>query len=847
MSLRRILAWGFLAACGVALPGADARAQSIPGLGELQQADTTGRQAVPLRPQPIPLDQAPRRLEQDHGRLRSIGKNLVRFDENSRAWAELDRILEGVGAILDNFDALPLDELRASDLSDYRNSLQREQGRLTRRADNVERRFLELGSDERELDWMRLEWVLTRDSIGLDSVSAGSFEVGIDRVLATADSVGLRLESRLADLLDASEEVAVAGGRIDDALARIEDAESLNRRMLLVRDASPLWRPAAVLSEGRPIVGDVPSFVSKDIRAFKLSVGADRDRVLIHSLLFFLMLALFLRLRAGSLNWPEDPSLDTARYILSRPYAAAALTGLLATHWVYPHASFLVFDAALLLTLLPVVWLFPPLTLEERRPAVYGLFALFLASRLIDVLPPDSIARRLAVLGLAIGTTVWAAWLLRVDRTGEGSLSRGGWRTLVRLGLKFALAISVVSAVLNIAGWVDLGEVLVEGVIPSAYFAVVILLAAMILSGVARGIAFSPLANRSRAFSDNRDRVLGLVTTVIRLGALVTWSWGALASFGVDQAIFGRLGALFTHEFSIGAVDISIGSVLLFFLILWLATWVGRIVRVVLRDDILASLSIPSGQADAWATLAQWATLVVGILFAAASAGIGGGQMAVLAGALGVGIGFGLQNIVNNFVSGFILIFEQPIKVGDKIEISSLGLLGEVRRIGIRSSTIRTFDGADVVVPNSNLIQSEVINWTLSDTKRRIEVLVGVKYGTDPKRVLELLLAVARDSPRVLSHPEPIALFTGFGDSSLDFILRVWSATFDESIRLRSAIAVDVNDALKAAGIEIPFPQRDLHVRSVAPDARAAPPGGVRVSEPSSATPGLQEEPGSPG
>ena len=122
-----------------------------------------------------------------------------------------------------------------------------------------------------------------------------------------------------------------------------------------------------------------------------------------------------------------------------------------------------------------------------------------------------------------------------------------------------------------------------------------------------------------------------------------------------------------------------------------------------------------------------------------------------------------------------------------------------------------------------------------------------MKYGTDPKRVLELLLAVARDSPRVLSHPEPIALFTGFGDSSLDFILRVWSATFDESIRLRSAIAVDVNDALKAAGIEIPFPQRDLHVRSVAPDARAATPGGVRVSEPSSATPGLQEEPGSPG
>ena len=212
MNLRRILAWGFLAACGVALPGADASAQSIPGLGELQQADTTRRQAVPLRPQPIPLDQAPRRLEQDHGRLRSIGKNLVRFDENSRAWAELGRILEGVGAILDNFDALPLDELRASDLSDYRNSLQREQGRLTRRADNVERRFLELGSDERELDWMRLEWVLTRDSIGLDSVSAGSFEVGIDRVLALFPRLGERL-GQLAGSLSGGEQQMLSIGR----------------------------------------------------------------------------------------------------------------------------------------------------------------------------------------------------------------------------------------------------------------------------------------------------------------------------------------------------------------------------------------------------------------------------------------------------------------------------------------------------------------------------------------------------------------------------------------------------------------------------------------------------------
>ena len=222
----------------------------------------------------------------------------------------------------------------------------------------------------------------------------------------------------------------------------------------------------------------------------------------------------------------------------------------------------------------------------------------------------------------------------------------------------------------------------------------------------------------------------------------------------------------------------------------------------------------------------------------------------MLAGALGVGIGFGLQNIVNNFVSGFILIFEQPIKVGDTIEISSLGLLGEVRRIGIRSSTIRTFDGADVVVPNANLIQSEVINWTLSDTKRRFDVSVGVKYGTDPQRVIDVLLEVAKKSPRILEHPAPAALFTGFGDSSLNFVLRSWSATFDESIRLRSEVAVLVNDALKAEGIEIPFPQRDLHLRSVTPDAArelsGAPGADPETRIEPDPTPDRREVPGSP-
>jgi len=167
---------------------------------------------------------------------------------------------------------------------------------------------------------------------------------------------------------------------------------------------------------------------------------------------------------------------------------------------------------------------------------------------------------------------------------------------------------------------------------------------------------------------------------------------------------------------------------------------------------------------------------------------------------------------VNNFISGLILIFERPIKVEDTIEVNLLR--GKVKRIGIRSSTIRTFDGAEVIVPNGTLIQSEVTNWTLSDQLRRIEIKVGVSYESDLNQVVKILRNVAKEDPKVLDTPEPMVLFQGFGDSALDFSLRVWTSDFDNWLSISSDITLQVHDALKNAGIEIPFPQRDLHIRT---------------------------------
>jgi len=178
-----------------------------------------------------------------------------------------------------------------------------------------------------------------------------------------------------------------------------------------------------------------------------------------------------------------------------------------------------------------------------------------------------------------------------------------------------------------------------------------------------------------------------------------------------------------------------------------------------------------------------------------------------------------LQNIVNNFVSGLILMFERPIQPGDVVEVS--GTSGTVREIGMRATTLTTFDGADVVVPNGTLLSEKLINWTLSDMNRRIDVDVGVAYGSDPRQVMELLTKVAAATPGISPEPEPAVVFLRFGANSLEFGIRAWTNDFSDWVPIRSQLTIGVYDALRAAGIAIPFPQHDLHLRSVSEDVMA--------------------------
>jgi small-conductance mechanosensitive channel len=216
------------------------------------------------------------------------------------------------------------------------------------------------------------------------------------------------------------------------------------------------------------------------------------------------------------------------------------------------------------------------------------------------------------------------------------------------------------------------------------------------------------------------------------------------------------------------------------------------------------------------AQIVGYLVLVVGCAIAVQNAGIDLSALAVFAGALGVGIGIGLQDVTRNFISGIILLIERPIQLGDRIEVDKVA--GQVQRIRARSTTVVTNDNIAMIVPNAKFMEDTVTNWSHGDPKVRFRIPVGVAYGSDVELVRETLLSVAREHPAAMKEPRPNVFFDGFGESSLNFELVVWSAEMSYRPRaFRSELNFAIERKLREARIEIPFPQRDLHIRSGLP------------------------------
>ncbi|MFT6814974.1 MAG: small-conductance mechanosensitive channel [Sphingobacteriales bacterium] len=245
----------------------------------------------------------------------------------------------------------------------------------------------------------------------------------------------------------------------------------------------------------------------------------------------------------------------------------------------------------------------------------------------------------------------------------------------------------------------------------------------------------------------------------------------------------------------------------------WLILMLSKLFRRFLDNVILPRTKLELGVQHAVASISSYIVAVIGIVIIFQTTGLDLSAFAFLAGAVGVGLGFGLQNIANNFISGLIILLERPIKVGDRIEVD--GIDGNVDKISARATTVVTNDNIAIIIPNSEFISKSVINWSYTDRKVRFRIPIGVSYSSDVTLVKKLLLEVAEDNANVLSKPNPDVYFIEFGDSSLNFQLIVWTSKMMETRpRFYSEINFEVWKKFNENGIQIPFPQRDLHIKS---------------------------------
>jgi potassium-dependent mechanosensitive channel len=767
-------------------------------------------------PAAVPLADIPAMAQVSESRLLEIGQILADNRAMTQVAHEYAATRDTIAQLIELQSRPSPEPPTKRSLSDLHNEWARRAQQVGNWRKATGERAATLSAIQVELKRQKAIWSLTMDTVRKADAPA-EVQGLVERILRGTRDVDAALAAQLATILDQQSQMVETISTMQRADNLISDQLELARRSIFHIDYPPLWKGLGLATDTTGFGDAVRAGIERTGKVFTYFVQEYRVPIYFHlASTLALLLAVFWFRGQLEPHTSEMPA-ASARRVLDHPLAGAVLIIALATLFLYPRAPASVYDLALLVTVPVMLRLLPSfLPPDLVRPALIGSL-LFAGQRAAALLVGDSPYRRPGILLVSLAAAAGLLWLLRkggaFERLGEHAYAR-----VVRGTARVATVFFLGSAVSNIVGNLTLAMFLTRGTLDSGYLALVMLTAVRLADGVLIVFTRSKSAGVSRFVHQQKDALAKAGIRLTHFLAVAGWIGATLWLFDaldpVVQAVQRMLGATFT----LGELHLSLGAALLFLATIWVSVVASRGLSSVLEVDVLSRLDMPRGLPSVVARLTRYAMIAIGFLLALATTGVELTQLSIIGGGLGVGIGFGLQNVVSNFVSGLILAFERPIREGDVIQLTTL--TGEVRRIGARATIIRTFDGAEVIVPNASLIANDVVNWTLSDQHRRLTVKVGVAYGTDAAKVQALLLAVPAGNPGVLRTPEPLALFTGFGESALNFELRFWTADADRVSLVLSEITSAVNNALVAAGIEIPFPQRDLHLRSV--DAPAA-------------------------
>jgi potassium-dependent mechanosensitive channel len=662
-----------------------------------------------------------------------------------------------------------------------------------------------LGRHEREiaeLEELRKVW---RETLEAGQASNVPPEVlsRIQAVIAEIEKAREVIERHRSGALTLQSRVAAQDSRIADALGLIAQTRENALDRLFIRDSPPIWSLDIRSHSAQELRAERSNLSSAQWVALSAYAARQMPSFFIHAAIFLVISLglLWLRRRVQS-RLKEEGATARSAILCETPTAAAFLVSLLLTRWIYPQGPRLLFGIVGALALIPSAIILRHLIPRDLFLSLYGLAIFYVIDQLRMVVAAGQFLPRLLLAGEMLGIIGLLVWLLRsVDRL-DSQISRfRRLKMIIKVAATLALIFAAAAFLANITGYVTLANLLGNAILNSAYFAFILYaLIELIDSAVMIALWLSPL-RMLRIIATHGALIRHRIHRTLQWTAVLLWFLFALDRLLLRERLFRAVSDFLTEELAVGSLRITLSHVLIFFVTIWAAVLTSRFIRFVLDEEVFPRVHLARGLPYAISHMVNYVIVMVGFFAGVAALGVDMTKVTILAGAFSVGVGFGLQNVFNNFVSGLILLFERPVNVGDIVQIDDAS--GVVERIGIRASIIGTPSGAEVIVPNGKLISDRVINWTFSNRRRSIELQIAVALVVDPRRIITLLERAANEHPHISRDPPPKALVVKLGPDSLGLELRAWTERIHDWMQVRSELAIAVRDTLAAENIEL--------------------------------------------
>jgi small-conductance mechanosensitive channel len=776
----------------------------------------------------VPVAEISQRAEEVNGLLRALERDLQPSPQIERIEHELDPLARRLDTRLDRTKHTLESGAELGALDNLVDLWQASRLGLAAWVETLTVRATWLEQQRAGLATLAETWTRTRTEARAAKVPPAVFQ-RITDVLAAIAETQAKLESHRGAMLVLQDRVARELSRCEEALAEVQQARQRAVSDLFVRESPPIWRarPSQVAN-----AAGVVTALATQMEVVLRFAHEHTERIALHAILILTLIVFLWRAKRRAHRLQTTPTSAQALGVLfDQPVAAGLVLGLLSGFWLYtdePRVARLVVQ---LCALVPMVLIVRQLITPQLRSGLYTLTAFFVVDLLRDLVLPLPLLERMIFILEMLAAVVLLGLFVRSERVKDLLDARGaslhGRVQQILFGLALVALVAALGA--GVLGNMTLARLLASGTLNSGYLALLLAAGRRLAQGlVAFALRVRPLnalnlVERYGAFIEWR------AAAALRVIATLGWIVGMLDYFSALPAVVSGVRRVFAATLTVGALSVSVADVVAFAVTIYVAFLVSSIVRYVLEEDVFPRLTLRPGLPYALSSLVRYTIVFVGFLVALAVLGLNFDRITVLGGALGLGVGFGLQNIVNNFVSGLIVLFERPVRVGDAVQIGDVQ--GEVQRIGIRSSTVRTWEGADVVVPNSQLVSDRVTNWTPFDQRRRLEIQVSVAYGSAPDEVLKILSEAAKSHPDVLAEPMPLALFVGFGDSALRFQVWAWTARLSRFGAIKSEVGIAVYAAIREAGLAIPFPQQEVRLLP-GPSDGPEPPAAAQKDQP---------------